>query len=488
MAYEVPPGNGEIRATLALSQAEAQTGSSRTLNLPGGRRITVPIPAGIYSGQEIRLAGQGEPAWQGGPIGDLVLTISIAPGSLPGQSNPGFNQFSETEYVSRPSFPPTALAPNYPPATAGGMPPYTAYPPQPANTAPSPAGSYPDYAPQQAQEQIYLPQNQNAYTAPPPYPTYPQPGQAGPQPYSPQPPRKRRVSPAIITLIIILVLLLLAGSALIYYVGVYQPKVQHDQATATAQAQLTAMANAQNVQASATANANASATANANATVTAQAQATANAQTTVNAQASATAAALQSILTNAMKGPLVLNDQLNAQSNNGWDVLLPANSSVGSSCQFTNGAYHSNMPSKGYFQPCYAENPTFTNFAFQIQMTINQGDEGGILFRANPNNSTYYLFRIATDGTYDLFVYSSNQANSAQSLLNGISTSFKTNTGQVNTITLVARGSNLYFYVNSQYLNTVSNGTFTSGKIGVFGESSATPTDVSFANAQVWQI
>ena len=78
MAFEGPQ-SGDIRATLALSQSEAQTGSSRTLTLPGGRRITVPVRAGIRNGELIRLKGLGEPAWSGGPAGDLILTVSIAP-------------------------------------------------------------------------------------------------------------------------------------------------------------------------------------------------------------------------------------------------------------------------------------------------------------------------------------------------------------------------------------------------------------------------
>ena len=54
MAYEGPQG-GDIRATLALSQSEAQTGSSRPLTLPGGRRISVPVRAGIRNGEQILL-------------------------------------------------------------------------------------------------------------------------------------------------------------------------------------------------------------------------------------------------------------------------------------------------------------------------------------------------------------------------------------------------------------------------------------------------
>ena len=88
MAYEGPQ-SGDIRATLALSQSEAQTGSSRTLTLPGGRRITVPVRAGIHNGEQILLKGMGEPVWPGGPNGDLILTVSIAQSEQYG-SQPNF--------------------------------------------------------------------------------------------------------------------------------------------------------------------------------------------------------------------------------------------------------------------------------------------------------------------------------------------------------------------------------------------------------------
>jgi hypothetical protein len=65
---------GDIRATLAISQAEAYTGTSRTLTLPGGRHITVTVPAGAYDGQVIRLQGLDAPS---GPADALILTIAI---------------------------------------------------------------------------------------------------------------------------------------------------------------------------------------------------------------------------------------------------------------------------------------------------------------------------------------------------------------------------------------------------------------------------
>src|SRR5260370_89139 len=95
------------------------------------------------------------------------------------------------------------------------------------------------------------------------------------------------------------------------------------------------------------------------------------------------------------------------------------------------------MPQKGFFQPCFAEAPTFGNFAFQVQMTITQGDEGGIIFRADPVNSKFYLFRISQSGAYDLYLYVDNQGTHAKNLLSNSSTLIKQGQNQTNTITVV---------------------------------------------------
>lgn len=42
-------------------------------------RIAIKIPPGIDSGNVIRLAGQGQPGGNGGPAGDLLITVRVAP-------------------------------------------------------------------------------------------------------------------------------------------------------------------------------------------------------------------------------------------------------------------------------------------------------------------------------------------------------------------------------------------------------------------------
>jgi hypothetical protein len=73
------PERGDLHATLAISELEAQRGTSRSIRLPGGRQTSVVVPAGAYEGQVISLEGLGEPAFPGGPRGTLTLTITIIP-------------------------------------------------------------------------------------------------------------------------------------------------------------------------------------------------------------------------------------------------------------------------------------------------------------------------------------------------------------------------------------------------------------------------
>ena len=43
------------------------------------RKIAVKIPAGIDDGQQLRVSGQGEPGFNGGPAGDLYVVFHLLP-------------------------------------------------------------------------------------------------------------------------------------------------------------------------------------------------------------------------------------------------------------------------------------------------------------------------------------------------------------------------------------------------------------------------
>ena len=55
-------------------------------------KVSVKIPAGVETGQQIRLAGQGEAGYNGGPYGDLFVVFRVAP------SKDGFERDGGTIY------------------------------------------------------------------------------------------------------------------------------------------------------------------------------------------------------------------------------------------------------------------------------------------------------------------------------------------------------------------------------------------------------
>ncbi len=69
----------DVTATAVITLNEAAHGGTRRLELPIGKEIEFKIPPGIADGKQIRLRGQGMPAPHGGPPGDVLITISIAP-------------------------------------------------------------------------------------------------------------------------------------------------------------------------------------------------------------------------------------------------------------------------------------------------------------------------------------------------------------------------------------------------------------------------
>ena len=72
----------DVTATATITLNEAAHGGTRRLELPIGKEVEFKIPPGIADGQQIRLRGQGMPAPHGGPPGDVLITVSVAPHPL----------------------------------------------------------------------------------------------------------------------------------------------------------------------------------------------------------------------------------------------------------------------------------------------------------------------------------------------------------------------------------------------------------------------
>ena len=79
--FAQPATGQDLQAALTITLPEAARGSKARVHLPTGKDIEVKIPAGITSGQTIRLKGQGWPS-ASGKAGDALIMVNVAPHPL----------------------------------------------------------------------------------------------------------------------------------------------------------------------------------------------------------------------------------------------------------------------------------------------------------------------------------------------------------------------------------------------------------------------
>ena len=321
-------------------------------------------------------------------------------------------------------------------------PPYTNYGSQqygvqsPYDTPPNPYNT-PAPAP-------YVPSSEAQYVPPPPPPSQPRGNRTG-----------------LIIGLVVLVLIIIGGGVLaVSHLGTQgssasaTPTVAPAQATQAAQTHVTA-------------------TAITAVTATAQAQASATA---------AVIAANPNPYTPGL-GKVALIDPLSDNSKGyAWDT----GTQTDGTCAFSGGSYHSSTQKTNFYYICGAGVPDFSNFAFEVQMKILQGDCGGMVFRYNTNTGKLYFFEVCQDGSYLFSRYLDFTGNNVKDLAGGSSAAIATGLNQTNTIAVVAQGSTLSIYVNKQKIASANDSTFTHGKIGLFADASNHPTDVAFNNAKVW--
>jgi len=72
-----PTKGNDIIATTTLDFMTAIRGDTIRLQPADSKPVSVKIPAGVEDAQKIRIRGRGEPSFDGGAPGDLVLTVTV---------------------------------------------------------------------------------------------------------------------------------------------------------------------------------------------------------------------------------------------------------------------------------------------------------------------------------------------------------------------------------------------------------------------------
>jgi len=182
------------------------------------------------------------------------------------------------------------------------------------------------------------------------------------------------------------------------------------------------------------------------------------------------------------QGNLIFVDPLSANPHHSWDE--------GNGCAFIAKAYHVAQNQLGLDRPCIEHGMYFRNFIFEVQITITTAADsglGGIIFRANPVDNTYYDFIIARDGSYALNRFDGNSTGIPTRIAGACcSSAIKTSQGQSNTIAVVADGGMIALYVNYHKLTSVQDSTYQAGSIGFITVAINKPTEVVYSNVRVW--
>lgn len=69
----------DVHFKMDIDLVTAIKGDTRQVRMADGKSLKLTIPAGIESGQSLRLKGQGRPGTGGGPPGDAIVEINVKP-------------------------------------------------------------------------------------------------------------------------------------------------------------------------------------------------------------------------------------------------------------------------------------------------------------------------------------------------------------------------------------------------------------------------
>ena len=198
------------------------------------------------------------------------------------------------------------------------------------------------------------------------------------------------------------------------------------------------------------------------------------------------------IYIHATRGKPVLTDPMSSQSASDWLVGDWDDSSF----FFSEGAFHLIVKKHPIYAPSEAKATHFSDFAFQTEMTLISGDGGGMVFRSGVEVAGGYRFFVGRD--YVALFCEKERLLYEPIKIHPLKQDFADAgwcspspvdiLNYTNLLTVVARGSDIFLYINGQSVAYVQDNTAKSGKIGLMAISYTQDTHVQFRNVQVWDL
>ena len=142
----------------------------------------------------------------------------------------------------------------------------------------------------------------------------------------------------------------------------------------------------------------------------------------------------------------------------------------------------------------------FANFRLDVDARLSKGAPSngyGVFIRGavgpDGNLNTYYRFELYSDGTYAIYKGSLDATGQTQSakIHDDTPNSAILKDGQVNHITIIAKGSGMTFIVNGQALDTFSDNSYKDGSVALFVSnlpSLPAGAQASFTNLAIFSV
>lgn len=175
-----------------------------------------------------------------------------------------------------------------------------------------------------------------------------------------------------------------------------------------------------------------------------------------------------------------LTDSMTNASDDSWNLYT--GSTYG--CAIQSDGLHVHISNSGQFFYCLDNETDAGDIAFQIQMRVLSGNGGGLVFRTNSLDGRY-VFELYQNGSCRIFLSKKNAARPT-TLASGVASSADANSA--NTLTLIEKGNHYYFYVNGQYVTSLSDTTFTSGYVGVIADDYQSSGEAVYTDAEIWDL